>query len=83
MTATLFVSPSMRRAWIEIFEDVIAAGYTESPSMRRAWIEISTGIISTESFFCRPLCGGRGLKSREDCIAGIQQGVALYAEGVD
>ena len=34
-------SPSMRRAWIEIFGSVLKADLVVSPSMRRAWIEIA------------------------------------------
>ena len=35
-------SPSMRRAWIEIWERQAAAPLAGSPSMRRAWIEIAS-----------------------------------------
>ena len=37
----LLVSPSSRRAWIEIVQPGICDHQPESPSSRRAWIEIT------------------------------------------
>ena len=34
------VSPSSRRAWIEIFRALYSVAASRSPSSRRAWIEI-------------------------------------------
>ena len=39
-----FVSPSTRRAWIEISVNVNAAYLLVSPSTRRAWIEIKLSL---------------------------------------
>ena len=38
------VSPSPRRAWIEISMEFIKLMSTKSPSPRRAWIEISDSV---------------------------------------
>ena len=43
------MSPSSRRAWIEIRVEVDPTAYTMSPSSRRAWIEIlSLGFLIFE-----------------------------------
>ena len=36
------LSPSSRRAWIEIIRTIEIVEVNESPSSRRAWIEIET-----------------------------------------
>ncbi len=61
------LSPSMRRAWIEMFSWLDSSQYTESPSMRRAWIEIKLNSKWQLDTKCRPPCGGRGLKYRCYC----------------
>ena len=56
------LSPSSRRAWIEIaYDDGYTAGRAESPSSRRAWIEIAydDGYTAGRADG-RPPHGGRG-----------------------
>ena len=42
LPAILELSPSTRRAWIEIDKQAIILQLIESPSTRRAWIEMPT-----------------------------------------
>ena len=59
------MSPSPRRAWIEIFcSRSRGIHFEQSPSPRRAWIEISSYTPLRSSVTCRPPHGGRGLKYR-------------------
>ena len=58
---TCFVSPSTRRAWIEILSKI--GTYTprnKSPSTRRAWIEIVIKSERHHPYRRRPPPGGRG-----------------------
>ena len=56
------LSPSSRRAWIEIVEVYSVSPVTPSPSSRRAWIEIIVRILTVNPGLGRPPHGGRGLK---------------------
>ena len=63
-SAVVGLSPSPRRAWIEIYyqpggEYILSS----SPSPRRAWIEIYYQPGGEYILSCRPPLGGRGLKS--------------------
>ena len=59
-----WLSPSMRREWIEITEKNLDAGQFLSPSMRREWIEMEKWNRSNLTIFRLPPCGGSGLKCR-------------------
>ena len=54
------LSPSSRRAWIEIENPGNAGQNLPSPSSRRAWIEIFPGIRHDLAGVGRPPRGGRG-----------------------
>ena len=55
------LSPSSRRAWIEIrMASALALEGRPSPSSRRAWIEIHFGKTVVLFMFGRPPRGGRG-----------------------
>ena len=57
------MSPSVRRAWIEIdlaLSDMVQLD--KSPSVRRAWIEMINGDGEDGEDTRRPPGGGRGLK---------------------
>ena len=58
------MSPSSRRAWIEIRSATTKMGFTWSPSSRRAWIEITH----------------RSRSGRPDCVALLAEGVDRNAE---
>ena len=45
------VSPSIRRAWIEIADMKLNECRKESPSIRRAWIEILYSIFLVEKVY--------------------------------
>ena len=55
MAGRLIVSPSPRRAWIEISDYVFNLPALTSPSPRRAWIEICLyGKIGTQAAVALP-----------------------------
>ena len=77
------MSPSSRRAWIEILWDTcVCSPRQTSPSSRRAWIEISTHSSPSAVMFVALLAEGvdRNNRSLSDDEASL---VALLAEGVD
>ena len=80
----LKVSPSSRRAWIEICcPSMRFLQRTRSPSSRRAWIEIDKLGTMTVFFPVALLAEGvdRNLLCQQLCEQGGK--VALLAEGVD
>ena len=53
------LSPSSRRAWIEILSFVVRSlSFSLSPSSRRAWIEIFDGYMNTLSSIVALLAEG-------------------------
>ena len=63
MYAHSYLSPSMRREWIEMrYVDYISLGKHKSPSMRREWIEITSFWKACKPTLRLPPCGGSGLK---------------------
>ena len=54
------MSPSSRRAWIEMVSPVTSNLLTTSPSSRRAWIEINSLFDAVHYLSRRPPRGGRG-----------------------
>ena len=59
LAGVVALSPSSRRAWIEIRSATTKMGFTWSPSSRRAWIEITH----------------RSRSGRPDCVALLEEGV--------
>ena len=80
---TAIMSPSPRRAWIEIYSAGNSPFCGGSPSPRRAWIEMSGVIVSMPFSLRRPPHGGRGLKYNFCETLDINTIVALPTEGVD
>ena len=77
------MSPSSRRAWIEIsklFVNILPL--YGSPSSRRAWIEIAVYVDVTDAFDVALLAEGVDRNNTGDLIP-IYLDVALLAEGVD
>ena len=76
------MSPSTRRAWIEIPCDVPLSCVCESPSTRRAWIEIgiSSRVQKTALVALHPEGVDRNASGASPLRAGK---VALHPEGVD
>ena len=62
------VSPSPRRAWIEMLSSMLLITSFMSPSPRRAWIEIRGAGTRPLGLLCRPPHGGRGLKCSEEAV---------------
>ena len=54
------VSPSSRRAWVEIWKPTRKEAAKTSPSSRRAWVEIALMGWGREDVVRRPPHGGRG-----------------------
>ena len=52
------VSPSSRRAWIEIIKDCANTKKHRSPSSRRAWIEIALGTVDADALYVALLAEG-------------------------
>ena len=77
------LSPSPRRAWIEICIKTHLCIALESPSPRRAWIEIESDKAIKDTGASRPPHGGRGLKSMYNSTLNRWENVALPTEGVD
>ena len=78
------VSPSSRRAWIEISVPPGRAWYSpRSPSSRRAWIEIFVRIGCCNRWYVALLA--EGVDRNNFNFAGVRPNpaVALLAEGVD
>ena len=78
----IHLSPSTRRAWIEIPCDVPLSCVCESPSTRRAWIEIgiSSRVQKTALVALHPEGVDRNASGASPLRAGK---VALHPEGVD
>ena len=76
------VSPSSRRAWIEILATEGAAAVGMSPSSRRAWIEIPLCAIHGRHCYVALLAEGVDRNVEVEDTAEDAQ-VALLAEGVD
>ena len=76
------LSPSSRRAWIEMYMQNYTAHATKSPSSRRAWIEITAVLICPAWAVVALLAEGvdRNISIPFDNFHVI---VALLAEGVD
>ena len=76
------MSPSSRRAWIEIYSAGHRLRRHRSPSSRRAWIEISTWAVRSARRLVALLAEGVdrnfGFEVKRPLV-----GVALLAEGVD
>ena len=82
--STVSMSPSPRRAWIEITGHMVLRGWAyRSPSPRRAWIEITAEVTKIKHGKCRPPHGGRGLKYGYFHAVRLRFCVALPTEGVD
>ncbi len=54
------MSPSSRRAWVEIVRAVRLPWSDVSPSSRRAWVEMLWALTLRTRTSCRPPRGGRG-----------------------
>ena len=76
------VSPSSRRAWIEIMVLVLPLPMVRSPSSRRAWIEIRFRPRSACYWLVALLAEGVDRNISTQICAQVL-GVALLAEGVD
>ena len=77
------LSPSMRRAWIEMIRLLSSTGgILSSPSMRRAWIEIVPGSFPIARKHVA--LHAEGVDRNDSDALHIRAGqVALHAEGVD
>ena len=76
------VSPSSRRAWIEITRSAAADVCGGSPSSRRAWIEIPLSIV-VFMIFRSPSSRRAWIEIQVANLPSFGQLVALLAEGVD
>ena len=59
-SVVFLMSPSSRRAWIEIIAGLEGRFFVSSPSSRRAWIEILDQLLGEDRAGRRPPRGGRG-----------------------
>ena len=77
------LSPSSRRAWIEISEAPICWHIASSPSSRRAWIEILSKTVKLRCWKVALLAEGVD-RNIDAAIKEMDEvAVALLAEGVD
>ena len=76
------VSPSSRRAWIEIFPGRQTRRLPSSPSSRRAWIEIPSYWSKATEAPVALLAEGVD-RNNNKAIPDLMKMVALLAEGVD
>src|SRR5699024_10277000 len=76
------MSPSSRRAWVEISSFAGAdLRFVWSPSSRRAWVEITKSVTVVQNINVALLAEGVG-RNWPCPISSIGWGVALLAEGV-
>ena len=76
------MSPSSRRAWIEIIKGGTAALRQQSPSSRRAWIEMTKHQPDWKSSVVALLAEGVDRNGITTTVPSLTC-VALLAEGVD
>jgi len=76
------LSPSSRRAWIEIFQQGDSNRAVRSPSSRRAWIEIDSAEAMNYMAMVALLAEGVD-RNTQVWPAHLLALVALLAEGVD
>ena len=77
------MSPSTRRAWIEIIRSHAPVIIPVSPSTRRAWIEISCAFAVATLYFPSPSTRRAWIEIRLESVSGWPSVVALHPEGVD
>ena len=77
------LSPSSRRAWIEIITRLYRWKPKSSPSSRRAWIEIVFMRLFGTDGGVALLAEGVDRNDSVHCFGGRRRCVALLAEGVD
>ena len=77
------LSPSSRRAWIEITIEPSSCLYFKSPSSRRAWIEINFDKIENRVLSQSPSSRRAWIEMVTVCTEPLIRLVALLAEGVD
>ena len=78
-----FLSPSMRREWIEMSLHSCTSMYLRSPSMRREWIEIDKGTSTAVHLLTSPSMRREWIEMINQSICGNVNLVSLHAEGVD
>ena len=75
------MSPSTRRAWVEMSDSFLSSSAQLSPSTRRAWVEIFTLHLYYTLIFVALYAEGVGRNQPPLQKLGLGY-VALYAEGV-
>ena len=78
-----YLSPSIRRVWIEIDIVIMFFSFYQSPSIRRVWIEIYADLLDYAEKHGHPPYGGCGLKFFCKLVFLIVSIVTLHTEGVD